>query len=198
MAIIPPVLAVLFALAAGGDEGLDDIDIARRLREGDRDAFRVFFDRYHGLLFGYLRRRGIGPAVCEDLVQQAFVTIWERRAEIDSRKSLRSFLFTIGHNRALNHFRDTKKLAGDEELAQAADAANPEARTEYVLMLGTLQKVIEGLPERRRAVFELCFVEELTYREAADVLGISIKTVEHQMGAALKTLRTAFERYVES
>ena len=63
-------------------------------------------------------------------------------------------------------------------------------------MLQTLRIAVEALPERRRAVFELCFLQELTYREAAEALGISIKTVENQMGHALKAIRKAMEGYV--
>jgi RNA polymerase sigma-70 factor (ECF subfamily) len=69
---------------------------------------------------------------------------------------------------------------------------------EYAMMQETLSKVVEQLPERRRAVFELCFLKEFTYRETAEVLGISIKTVENQMGAALKTLRAAFQRFADA
>ena len=63
-------------------------------------------------------------------------------------------------------------------------------------MVQTLRIAVEALPERRRAVFELCFLQELTYRETAETLGISIKTVENQMGHALKTIRKAMKGYV--
>lgn len=198
MAVPFPLIPLFLALAVEGDEGLDDAELARRIRGGNRAAFRAFFERYHGLLYGYLRRRGVGPAVCEDIAQHAFVTIWERRAEIDPQKSLRAFLFKISYRRALNHFRDTRKFRGDEELAGTPARGNPDVRAEYALMQKTLQEVVEQLPERRRAVFELCFLEDLTYREAAEALEISVKTVENQMGAALKVLRAAFERYLES
>ena len=185
-----PTLLLMLALDGGGE--LDDTTLAGRIREGDRDAFRTFFDRYHGLLYGYLRRRNVDSDTCEDLLQQAFVIIWERRAEIEEGKSLRAYLFKIAYHRALNHFRDTKKFVGDEELATTPSAANPESSTEYALMEETLREVVAKLPEKRRAVFEMCFLEDLTYREAAEVLGISIKTVENQMAAALRVLRLAF------
>jgi len=205
------VLTLLLALALADDPELDDVEVARRIREGDRVAFRAFFERYHGMLYGYLRRRGAGPAVCEDLTQQAFVKIWERRKDIRPEKSLRAYLFRIGYNSALNHFRDTAKFTdvaepdaelhsghgagpGAERFQRPADA-DPEGRAEYAMMLEHLHRTIEQLPERRRAVFELCFLHDLTYREAAEALDISIKTVENQMSAALKTLRSAFARF---
>lgn len=189
------IAPLLFALATSCCDDLDDRELARSIRSGDHDAFRAFFDRYHGLLYGYLRRRGADTATAEDLVQQAFITIWERRAEIDPGRSLRAFLFKIGYNRALNHIRDTARFDGDDALADVPGSADPESAAAYALMRESLRDVVTRLPERRRAVFELCFLEELTYGEAAEALGISVKTVENQMAAALKTLRAAFEHY---
>lgn len=197
--IAPPaaLLFLLLAFAASDKETLDDGELARRIKAGDRAAFRAFFERHHGILFGYLRRRGVPAAACEDLIQQAFVTIWERRAEIDEQKSLRAFLFRIGHTRATNHFRDNANFSDVELPEETPGHSNPEANAEFSLILEALQSAVHRLPERRRAVFELCVMEQLTYREAAETLGISIKTVEHQMGAALKALRSAFGHYAK-
>ena len=127
----------------------------------------------------------------EDIVQNAYIFIWERRREIDTAKSLRAFLFRIGYTRALNHFRDTAKFDGEADLSLHTTGASTSAKAELNLTNQHLQKAIQTLPERRRAVFELCFLEDLTYREAAESLGISIKTVENQMAHALKTIRAA-------
>ncbi|NNF04644.1 MAG: sigma-70 family RNA polymerase sigma factor [Rhodothermales bacterium] len=193
-----PVLSLILALALADGPEVDDVDVARRIREGDRAAFKTFFDRYHGLLYGYLRRRGTEPAVCEDLTQQAFVKIWERRREIQPGKSLRAYLFRIGYNGMLNHIRDTAKFADASDLAERPATADPGRDTEYAIMHEHLVRTVRQLPERRRAVFELCFLQDLTYREAAEALDISVKTVENQMSAALKVLRSAFEHFKDS
>lgn len=185
----------LLALAFSADADLDDQALARRIRDGDPAAFRAFFERHHGTLVGYLRRRHVPPDIAADLVQQAFVRLWERRAEIDLEKSLRAYLFRIAHTRALNHFRNTAKFDYSAEAEPSAAPTNPGDAASYALLEETLHRAIEALPERRRAVFELCFLQELTYREAAEVLGISIKTVEHQMGHALKAVRAALAAF---
>ena len=187
---------VFVFLAFSADAALDDAELARRIREGDEEAFRMFFERHHGLLFRYLRRRGVPEAVCEDLLQHAFLTIWERRATIDPSQSLRAFLFRIGHNRALNHFRDTAKFVEDDPPESVAPAT-PEARAAHAQIAQALHRAVEALPPRRRAVFELCFMQQLTYREAAEALGISIKTVENQMGHALRAARSALAVFRE-
>ena len=182
---------LLFYLAINIAEGIDDAVLAKRIKEGDHVAFKQFFDRYHSSLIGYLRRRGMDAEEAEDIVQNAYIFIWERRSEIDTSKSLRAFLFRIGYTRALNHFRDTAKFDGEADLSLHSAGSSTSAATELNLTNQHLQKAIQSLPERRRAVFELCFLEDLTYREAAESLGISIKTVENQMSHALKTIRAA-------
>lgn len=174
----------------------DDAALARRIRRGDAAAFKAFFERYYDTLFGYLRRRGLAAATCEDLIQNAFLALWERRQTIDPQRSLRALLFKICYTRALNHFRDTARFADSPApLGERATAAAPDREADFSLMQQALGAAVAALPERRRAVFELCFLEELTYREAAEALGISIKTVENQMGHALKAIRRALAAY---
>lgn len=193
--LLPDVALLLLALQPATD--LDDPALARRIRDGDRAAFRAFFERHHGVLYGFLRRRGVPAATCEDVVQVAFLTIWERREQIDASKSLRAFLFRIAYNRALNHVRDTARLAPDAEIPEEATpaAGAPDHDAEATLLRRRLDAAIAALPEGRRAVFELCFLHELTYREAAETLGVAVKTVENQMGRALKAIREALAAY---
>ena len=186
----------LLILAVHAPAELDDQELARRIKHGDRAAFRAFFDRYHGLLYRYLRARNVPGAVCEDLIQNAFLAIWERRNQIDENQSLRAFLFKICYNRALNHFRDRSKFSDPPERMEPATADAPDRRVDGALMQETLRQAIAALPERRRAVFELCFLHELTYRETAEALGISVKTVENQMGHALKAIRAALRVFI--
>jgi RNA polymerase sigma-70 factor (ECF subfamily) len=188
--------AVLLLLLAthGGDE-LDDTALAQRIKAGDRAAFETFFRRHHAALFRYLTRRGCPDDVAEDIIQNAFVYIWRRRDEINPSKSLRGYLFTIGYSRMLNHSRDTAKFDYDVELDGQRSPSAPDAAAERELLQEHLQAAIEALPERRRAVFELCFMEDLTYREAAEVLGITRKTVENHMRLALKDVRAALAAF---
>ncbi len=186
---------MFFLFAITDLAALDDAALARRIKHGDAAAFKVFFERHHDVLYGYLRRRGLAGAVCEDLIQNAFLAIWERRGEIDEQKSLRALLFKICYTRALNHFRDTARFIDLTALTEPAAPTAPDRDTDYALLQQALRVAVEALPERRRAVFELCFLQELTYREAAQALEVSIKTIENQMGHALKAIRKALAGY---
>ncbi len=190
-----PVLGLLL-IGLAIQEDPDDAALAARIREGDRDAFRQFYDRHHASLFRYVRRRGMSTDVAEDLVQKAFLYIWEHRRRVDPDQSLRGYLFRIGYTRMLNHLRDAPPHDADAAPdRQPASAPSPEADAAYRDLREALDAAIEQLPERRREVFELCFVEDLTYREAADALDISPKTVESHMRHAFQTLRDALEAY---
>lgn len=171
--------------------------LAAALRAGDRTAFRAFFERHHGELLRYLRYRNVPDEQAEDLVQQAFVTVWERRESLRDDGSVRGLLFRIAYSRALNHFRDTSRLdrAQGDELPGAEPG--PDMYAESRLIRERLEAAVAALPERRRAVFELCMLEGLSYREASEALDISAKTVENQMAHALRAVRAALSIHRE-
>lgn len=166
-------------------------DLAASLRAGDRTAFRSLFERHHGELLRYLRYRNVPDEQAEDLVQQAFVTVWERRETLRDDGSVRGLLFRIAYSRALNHFRDTARLERSETDEFEGSAPAPDLHAESRFIRERLQAAVAALPERRRAVFELCMLEGLSYREASEALDISVKTVENQMAHALRAVRAA-------
>jgi len=172
-------------------------DLAERIRAGDREAFRTFFDRHHRRLFGYVCSRGVPDDAAADLVQNAFVYVWTNREQIDPDRSLRAYLFRIGYTRALNYFRDTASVDGTAQLDLRPDpsAPSPETDAQVRLLRETVDRAIEQLPERRRAAFRLCFIEGLTYREAAEALDVTRKTIENHIALALRDLRETLDGY---
>jgi RNA polymerase sigma-70 factor (ECF subfamily) len=186
-------LLLVLALARYEDE--DARDLAARIKAGDRAAFRTFFDRHHGRLLGYLEARGVPPDAAEDIVQNAFVYLWTHRDAIDPEKSLRAYLFRIGYTRSLNHFREAAKRDPDTAPSDVASAADltPEGDILNDELRAQIDDAVAALPERRRMVFELCFLQDHTYQEAADALDITRKTVENHMRLALQDLREALE-----
>ena len=190
LAVRPLPLLELLLLLAVAIPAEDEEGLSIAIKSGDRTAFRRFFEAYHEALLRYLVHRRVSPDVAEDLVQNAFVHIWENRESIKPGGSLRGLLFRIGYTRALNHFRDSARFADvapeDAPLQVTSESQDPAERDEVRLLV---QAAVETLPERRRAVFELCILQGLTYAEAAEALDISRKTVENHMGYALKTVR---------
>jgi RNA polymerase sigma-70 factor (ECF subfamily) len=165
----------------------------------DRSAFESLFrSEFKGLVrFAITYVKDYEAA--REVVQEAFLTLWEKRAEIDMEKSVKTYLSTTVRNRSLNHLRDNKKF--DAGLLGAEGVfPDKEARQSDTLELKELKSKIDdavnGLPERCREIFLLNRNEHLKYQEIADKLDISVKTVETQMSKALQHLRENLKDYL--
>lgn len=189
------LLQLIILLAAQSSNDLDDPELLIRIKNGDHQAFKTFFDKYHRYLIHFLIKKGCSEEAAKDLVQQAFVLIWEKRSKIDEHKSLRSYLFRIAYTRMLNLFRDHSKFdreAEPEEPVAEEWAAEPDSNRQ---LNKDIERAISAMPEKRQEVFRLCFIQEFTYKETAEILKVSVKTVENHMGWALKDLRKSLEKY---
>lgn len=181
-------LLLSLALSASGD--LDDRALAASIRAGDTQAFRVFYERHYDSLYRYLLSRGAEGDHAEDLIQKAFLLIWEKREAIDPAKSLRAYLFTIGFSKFLNdRKRDAKSTSIEGDDWPPVEGQSPEDTLRYRELLTSVHAAVERMPEKRRMVFELCFFKQFSYQEAADALSIRRNTVENHMAAALKDVR---------
>ena len=189
------VLYLLFLLAVRGVSDQDDPELLRAIRNGDHSAFKKFFEKHHSYLYHFLLKKGISEQQAEDLVQQAFVMIWEKRAQIDETKSLKAFLFRIAYTRMLNVFRDSKKFDENADLKTEEETSTPEKSMETQELGKAIEDSIASMPEKRQAVFRLCFIQEFTYKDAAEFLDVSVKTIENHMGLALKELRGKLENF---
>lgn len=189
-------LLILIQLALHLVDDLHDRELASRIKQGDGEAFRLFFERYQASLLSFLISKGTSRDDAEDLLQTAFLIIWEKREDIRPDRSLRSFLYTIAYNRMLNLFRDRKDHDTQFAYRLGDPGSNPEEEAGNRQALEAMQKALETMPEKRRAVFELCYLQGLTHREAAEALGVAQKTVENHMALALKELRSALKHFM--
>ncbi len=169
----------------------------------DRISFESLFrSEYKGLCFFAQTYVKDGEAARE-IVQDAFLGLWEKRESIDVTRNVRAYLTTGIRNKCLNHLRDNKKfhtnLLDIENLPaneEQFDSFDSDHLTEQELHT-TIQTAISELPEKCREVFLLSRNENLKYREISDKLGISVKTVEAQMSKALQYLRTRLAGYLK-
>jgi RNA polymerase sigma-70 factor (ECF subfamily) len=194
--LLPSIQCVLFALAVSVTDEADQ-SISRKIKAGDHQAFKTFFDKYYDELFRFLRSKNTPPDIAEDLIQRAFVYIWEHRQKIDPDKSLRAYIFKIAYTRMLNYYRDTQKMDYDEALAEQQTSLTPEDTSLANDLQAAIDRSIEAMPPKRGSVFQLCFIEDFTYKEAASALDVSRKTVENHMGLALKDIRKSLKEFKE-
>lgn len=184
---------ILLALAFSSGSEMDDAALAREIKQGNHEAFEAFFNDHYDSLYRFLVSKNTPSEAAKDLIQKAFVYIWEHRQKIDPGKSLRAYIFRIAYTRMLNYHRDSQKFNTDEEVPEQQSAVTPEDTVRANELHVAIEEAIEQMPEKRGTVFQLCFMEDLTYKEAAESLDVTRKTVENHMGLALKDMRQVLE-----
>ncbi len=165
------------------------------IKELDQGAFEELFRSYFPPLMAFAKKILTDEDDAREVVQQVFISIWEKRKDIDLSVSLKSYLFTSVHNRSLNVIRDRKKFSS-AELPDQAGEWDVSSVIESMELEEKIMEVVGSLPEKCREVFELNRFEGLKYSEIADRLHISVKTVENQMSKALKVLREKLLKYI--
>jgi RNA polymerase sigma-70 factor, ECF subfamily len=135
----------------------------------------------------------------EEIVQEAFLSLWEKRDIIDMAQPVKAYLITIIRNKCLNWLRDNKKFNTDllrfEEYLPDQDYVNTDKLVENEI-LKSIDNAIRELPEKCREIFTLSRFQNLKYQEIADQLQISVKTVETQMSKALQHMRIKLKEFI--
>ena len=162
--------------------------LAQRDEAAFEQMFKTHFKRLHAYAFTILR----DEIQAEEMVQQVFFKLWERNENLSLSGSVTAYLYRAVHNESLNYIKH-QKVRSNHQLNVAYSMKNEVEHPAKKIMSGELEKKIHSalneLPEQCRTIFQMSRFEELRYREIADRLGISVKTVENQMGKALKLLR---------
>lgn len=164
-----------------------------------KDEFeRLFRKHFKGLcLFAVRYVRDI--EIARELVQDAFLSLWEKRETINPEQSVSGYLSATVRNKCLNHIRDHKKMEGrivpsDQALAELSFVPYDTLVEREVL--AEIENAIGELPGKCREIFMLNRFENLRYQEIADRLSISVKTVETQMSKALQHMRLRLGKYL--
>ncbi|HNY14671.1 MAG TPA: RNA polymerase sigma-70 factor [Bacteroidales bacterium] len=171
-----------------------DSEIIRRIRQGDKGQFESLFRSSYVSLVRYARSIVKDHDSAEEIVQDLFVRFWQDRQKINIESTLKGYLFRAVHNRCLhwlNHARVVDNHAGEMSAVEPEKAETPVEIIQYNELQLRIAEVIERLPERCGQIFCMSRFEGLKYTEIADKLSISVKTVEANMGRALKEFRKA-------
>ena len=174
---------------------LPESALLEALREGDQAAFRQLFEQYYPGLVSGLRRFVADDQQCKDIVQEVFVELWNKRAQLQIHSNLGAYLRKASVNRALNYLKQEQRYVTEdmEHLPEIADtqAEAMMEQTELEVKEQALAAAIAGLPEKCRQVFTLSRFEQLSHKQIAEALGISTKTIENQITKAMRLLREA-------
>ena len=169
-----------------------------QLKEGNKASYRVLYQKYAPRLFAFSRRYFISDEDAEEIVQEVFLRIWEKKENIDENQSFSSYVIQAAKHRIFNNFR--KKVNEQAYLdfimfGGSVPSSFTEHEVEYRELFEKAENAIKSMPPKRQEIFRLSREQGLKNKEISEKLNISIKTVENQMGQALKYLRDQLSDY---
>lgn len=189
--------------SAGRYGTVSDEDLMDLVVDGDARAFEVVLDRHSDAAFSLAYRMCGRRAIAEDIVQEAFVSLWRSGARYDrSRGSVRSWVLGTVRNRAIDAFRrEAIRSSGnvsDDGLADLLEAPNRvDQEVERREQVGRVRGALDTLPEEQRRVIELAFFGGFTHAEIAAMLSLPAGTVKGRMRLGLTKLRLALDESAE-
>lgn len=170
----------------------DDKDRFSLIQAGDEVAFEGLFREHYAVLCGFARKFVKDSVVAEELVQELFTQLWDKRDSLHLEISIRSYLFTSIRNSCLNHLKHQNvrdRYADHARNLPVQMAPEPSQELETAELQARIQLAISELPDRCGEIFKMSRFEGLKYDEIAAKLQLSPRTVEVQIGKALKILR---------
>lgn len=180
------------------DNFSEERSLILRLIEGDEDAFCELYATYKNRLIYFAMRFLKSREYAEDVFQDAFTVVWQSRRFINPDASFSSYLYTIMRNRILNQLRNA---ANEEKLKESilSQALDYTEDTKREVMLNDLKSLIshalQQLTPRQREIFEMSREAQLSHKEIADKLGISVNTVQEHISISLKLIRIYLIKY---
>jgi len=179
----------------------EEILLLSQLRDGSLTAFNRIYTTYAPQLYKRLLRLLKDPEVVEEVLQDVFLKVWDKRGEIIPDRGFRTFIFRMSDNLAIDLFR---KIGRDKKLQMELWAASISFYfhlEENVLKdeeVKILKEAIETLSPKRKQILILCKLEEKSYKETAEILGVSVSTVSNQLVKAMKDIKGYIETNYKS
>lgn len=173
-------------------------NLIRSLKDGDKTALTSIYNAYWKPLFiasyGLLKNKEL----CEEIIQDVFIDIWNRRSEIEIKVSLQSYLYACVRYKVFSEYRKNKIIKVEllEDLNTRFQYATPETKVMYKELEMHIATIVGNLPDRCQNVYKLSRNEHLTHKEIAEQLNISTKTVENHITNALKVLRASLGNFL--
>lgn len=179
-------------------ETLPDLDLMRRVQEGDMVSYNTLVNRYKDRLFNVLYRMLSSEDEANDLLQETFLRVWQHKMSYDFRFAFSTWIYTIALNLARNELRRRKKIKFLDIFDFADKLTAKEEKKDTSANLKTLLDAeMKRLPEKYKTAFLLRDVDNLSYEEIAQVLGVPLGTVKSRVNRARAILRTRLKPRLE-
>lgn len=179
----------------------NEASLINALKNGSAEAFEIIYNRYVGKLYNFMMGITKGDEyMSEEMVQTAFIRLWETRERIDTGKSLISYLATIAKNTLYNKYkRQTVEYIYREMILREETEMDytTEQQVEEVWLKKSLDELIEQMPPGRKRIFKMSRQQEMSTKEIAEQLGVSVSTVETQISLATKFMKNEILKHRE-
>ncbi|SHJ80480.1 RNA polymerase sigma-70 factor, ECF subfamily [Tangfeifania diversioriginum] len=176
-----------------------DFETKKQLKTGKPAAFKEVFRLLYPRMRGYCKLFIADDNEVEDVIQECFITLWEKRKSINPEKSIESFIFVILRNRCLNVLK-SKKIedrkveienldVNELQYLYQLDFSEKEEKSIEEMLIESFREAVDELPEKMKQVFVACKIQGKKQKEVAEELGISVKMIEKQISKAKLQIR---------
>jgi RNA polymerase sigma-70 factor (ECF subfamily) len=183
---------------------MTESELIYKFKKGDLEAFKSLYEKYFELVLHYITSLVRNKHESEDLTEELFLYIWEKRESINIKKSFKTYLLSCAHNRTINYFNSKKTQATqkqipiDEVTEQFSKIEIQNIADSHILVRELRKQIhdaIEDLPLKCRKIFKLSRIYNYKYSQIAEKLGVSVSMVEKQISLALKKLKEELKDY---
>ncbi|WP_236978399.1 RNA polymerase sigma factor [Membranihabitans maritimus] len=164
--------------------------LVKKLKSGNRKAFEEIYYNLHQAIYANILKLIKDKTTAQDLLQEVFVVLWEKRKSLDSNKPLSNWLFVVSFNLSINQLnRDKTTIPLDTKLDLSPVPSSIQEKIDFELQWEILEEAVNQLSPQKKNVFKLCKLENKTYEETARELNISKHTVKEYLSLAMKSIR---------
>ena len=181
-------------------------EILTRFAKGEGSAFKHIYEHYFDVVFYYILSLVQNKVEAEDIAEEVFIKLWEKRNTIFVKKTLKSYLLSVAHNTVIDFFSSKKILkektsqyADFDYISEAEEIIFKEFSDTYLLakdLRKEIHNAINNLPSKCRKIFKMSRLYDMKNKEIANKLDVSINTVEKQISIALRKLRETLKEYI--
>lgn len=171
---------------------MDEQEIIIGIKKGNPAAYRQLFLKYYPTIYRFLLRLTHDEETAKDIAQEIFMKIWINRSCLDPKLSVKNLIFVMAKNAAFNYLKSKGRLAVNIEDKDFADNKTCEANLEYSELKSSLDQRIDAMPEQRKRIFTMSRYQQMSNKEIADKLGLSVRTIEKHLELALRDIKDIY------
>lgn len=175
---------------------MDDVDLVRRIGEGDKRAMRDLYLRYNDAVYAFALSRSRNAELASDCVHDTMLDVWRTAARFAGKSSVKTWLFSIARNKSVDALRKLGRHDLVDDVPEVEDSApDPEAAAIAAADSARLHHCIEGLSGPQKAAVRLAFLEEMSYPEVAEVEAVPVGTIKTRIHHAKQALMRCLEAF---